>query len=134
MWQLCDLVEKYYVPKIVIETNGIGGFAGSSLKSALKKRKLRCGVEEHHATLNKNKRILDALEGPLINRFCGHISQYLLRLVLMVTKKIRQLQSKCGNGTQQFQVNPMITLTRAAGAITDQPERVGKIHRQNGSP
>lgn len=75
VWQLCDLVEKYYVPKIVIETNGIGGFAGSSLKSALKKRKLRCGVEEHHATLNKNKRILDALEGPLMSGLLwAHIS------------------------------------------------------------
>ena len=35
----------------------------------------------------------------------------------MVTKKIRQLQSKCGNGTQQFQVNPMITWTQQQGQL-----------------
>jgi len=62
VWQICDIVEKFHVPRVVIETNGIGGFAPAVLKAAFKQRGLACGVGEEQAVANKNKRILEAFE------------------------------------------------------------------------
>jgi hypothetical protein len=66
VFQICDLVKRYSVPRVVIETNGIGGFAPAVLKAALKQRGLTCGVGEEQAIANKNKRILESFE-PVIS-------------------------------------------------------------------
>ena len=128
VWQLCDLIEEYNIPSVTIETNGIGKFAPASLKAALKKRKIRCGVNEHHSTGQKNKRILGGIEGPLVSGLLwAHVSV---------------LDTHEGENTsvqfkQMRMFNPAITdqeddyLDSLAGAITDSPERIGKIHRQN---
>jgi hypothetical protein len=128
VWQLCDLIEQFHIPKITIEANGIGNFAPASLKAALKKRRIRCGVSEIHSTGQKNKRILDALEGPLVSGLLWvHVSvidtdegentspQY---------KKMRMFNPAVADNEDD-------ELDSLAGAVTDQPERVGKIHRQN---
>lgn len=65
--QLCDLIEQYHLRGVSVEVNGIGGFAPASLRGALKKRGLVCAVVEQHSSENKNKRILDAIEAPLIS-------------------------------------------------------------------
>lgn len=131
VWQLCDLIEEFHIPKIVIETNGIGGFAGSSLKAALKKRKLRCGVEERHASQNKNKRILESFEGPLMSGLLwAHIS-------VLVVANPDGSEEDAPAAKQMREWNPAVAnqpddyMDSAAGAIVDQPERVGKIHRNN---
>ena len=125
VWQLCDLVAEFKVPRITIETNGIGGFAPSALKGALKKRKIRCGVTEHHSSQNKNKRILEALEGPLISGMLWvHVSVVDTPDGENTSKQYRQMQ----------RFNPALTeqeddhLDSLGGAVTDAPERVGKIH------
>lgn len=127
VWQLCDLVEQYYVPKIVIESNGIGEFAPASLKGALKKRKICCGVEAKHSVKNKNLRILEALEGPLISSLMWcHVS--------ILDTQDGQNTSKQYKQMQQF--NPAISdqeddhLDSLSGAVVESPERIGKIHRQ----
>jgi hypothetical protein len=124
VWQLCDLIEEFKLTNVVIETNGIGGFAGSSLKGALKKRRIRCGVTEQHAVQNKNKRILEALEGPLLSGLLwAHIS------VLENEKGEDSPEAK-----QMREWNPAISsqpddyLDSSAGAIVLAPERIGKIH------
>ncbi|WEI24227.1 phage terminase large subunit [Acinetobacter bereziniae] len=124
VWQLCDLIEEFKLTNVVIETNGIGGFAGSSLKGALKKRRIRCGVTEQHAIQNKNKRILEALEGPLLSGLLwAHIS------VLENEKGEDSPEVK-----QMREWNPAISsqpddyLDSSAGAIVLAPERIGKIH------
>ncbi|EFD5180897.1 transcriptional regulator, partial [Escherichia coli] len=122
---------EFHIPKIVIETNGIGGFAGSSLKAALKKRKLRCGVEERHASQNKNKRILESFEGPLMSGLLwAHIS-------VLVVANPDGTEEDAPAAKQMREWNPAVAnqpddyMDSAAGAIVDQPERVGKIHRNN---
>lgn len=73
--QICDLVIKYNIPSVVIETNGIGGFAPNILRQAFKSRGISCGVIESHETRNKQMRILEALEAPLQSRFLwAHVS------------------------------------------------------------
>ena len=127
VWQLCDLVEEFNLTRIVIESNGIGGFAASSLKGALKKRKLRCGVTEQHSSLNKNKRILDAFEGPLLSGLLwAHIS--------VLEKVVGSIAEDSPETKQMREWNPAISsqpddyLDSAAGAMDLAPERIGKSH------
>lgn len=63
--QICKVVKEMSAPRVVVETNGIGGFAPSVLKAAFKQQGITCGVTENHESANKNKRILESLE-PLI--------------------------------------------------------------------
>ena len=128
VWQLCDLIEEFHIPKVTIETNGIGNFSPATLKAALKKRQIRCGVSEEHSSTAKNKRILDALEGPLISglMWC-HVS-----ILDTIEGENTSNQYK-----QMQQFNPAIKeqeddhLDSLAAAVTDSPERLGKLHRQS---
>lgn len=127
VWQLCDLIEEFNIPRVTIETNGIGNFAPASLKAALKKRKIRCGVSEQHSTQSKNKRILEALEGPLVSGMLWvHVS--------VIDTPDGENTSKQYKQMQRF--NPALSdqeddhLDSLARAITDSPERVGKIHNK----
>lgn len=114
VWQICDLVEQFNIPRIVIETNGIGGFAPAVLKAALKQRKLICGVTEEHAVVNKNKRMLEAYEGPMSSGMLwGHVS---------VLDGEFWDQMKDFNPETQNQEDDLID--SGAGAITDTPERI----------
>lgn len=114
VWQICDIVEKYHVPRITIETNGIGGFAPAVLKGALKQRRLICGVSEEHAVQNKNKRILEAFE-PIMsaNMLWAHVD---------VLDGPMWDQMKDFNPGSQNQADDYIDVS--AAAITDTPERI----------
>ncbi|WP_334069852.1 phage terminase large subunit [Acinetobacter colistiniresistens] len=127
VWQLCDLIDEYKIPKITIETNGIGNFAPASLKAALKKRKLRCGVDPRHSTKPKNKRILEAMEGPLMSGLIWvHVSVIDTNEGENTSTQYKQMQ----------QFNPAINdqeddyMDSFAATLTSSPERVGKIHNQ----
>ncbi|WP_284085103.1 phage terminase large subunit [Acinetobacter haemolyticus] len=127
VWQLCDLIEEYKIPRITIETNGIGNFAPAALKAALKKRKLRCGVSPNHSTKPKNKRILEAMEGPLVSGLIWvHVS-----VIDTIDGENTSVQYK-----QMQRFNPAISdqeddyLDSFAATLADSPERVGKIHNQ----
>jgi len=114
VWQICDLVEQFNIPRVTVETNGIGGFAPAVLKAALKQRKLICGVTEEHSVENKNKRILEAYEGPMSSGMLwGHVS---------VLDGEFWDQMKDFNPETQNQADDLID--SGAGAITDTPERI----------
>lgn len=124
VWQLCDLIEKYKLTRVTVETNGIGGFFPTVLKNCLKVRKLRCGVTEVHSTGQKNKRILGALEGPLNSGVLwAHIS------VLEDENGEDSVQAK-----QMRMFNAAVTdqeddyIDALAGAVDDEPVRIGKTH------
>ena len=125
VWQLCDIIEQYHLTRITLETNGIGGFAPESLKAALKKRRIRCGVTEVHSSKAKNLRILEGIEGPLISGLIwAHIS--VLEKDGEDSEQVKQMR----------EFNPAITdqpddyLDSLSGAITSEPERIGKIHNE----
>lgn len=114
--QIADIVAQLHVPRIVIETNGAGTFAPTVLKAALKQRKLRCGVKGEPTAGNKNKRILDAIEGPLKSgTLWAHVSV---------------LEGDAWDEMRDW--NPAVAdqpddhLDALAAAITDTPERIGK--------
>ena len=114
VWQICNLVESFSVPRVTIETNGIGGFAPAVLKAALKQRKLICGVSTEQATINKAKRILEAFE-PLISSqvLWAHVSV----LEGPLSAQMRDWNPAATNQPDDY-------LDAGAGAITETPERI----------
>lgn len=114
VWQLCDLIEEFHIPRVVVETNGIGQFAPSVLKAALKQRKLQCGVAEEPAVTNKNKRILEGYE--------DIISSQMLWAHVGVLDGPFWDQMKDWNPDAKNQADDY--LDAGAGAITDTPERI----------
>lgn len=114
VWQICDIVERFHVPRIVIETNGIGGFAPTVMKAALKQRWLTCGVSEEPSVANKNKRILEAFEPVMsANMLWAHVD---------VLEGPLWDQMKDFNPGTQNQADDYIDV--GAAAITDTPERI----------
>jgi hypothetical protein len=112
--QICDLVEQYGIPHIVVETNGIGAFAPAVLRACLKQRHLRCGVREEQAIKNKNQKILESFEDILSAKMLwAHVS---------VLKGPFWNQLKDFNPMVKHQKDDYIDVT--ASAITDQPERI----------
>ena len=117
--QLCDLVEQFQVPRVVIETNGIGGFAPSFLRMAIKQRRLSCGITEEPSVANKNKRILEALD-PLVGSGLAWAHVDVLEGPLWD-------QMKEWNPAVPEQPDDL--LDAWSGAVTDQPVKVGKLVR-----
>lgn len=114
VWQLCNLVEQFHVPRIVIETNGIGGFAPAVLKAALKQRRLVCGVKDEPAIANKDKRILEAFEGPMSS---GMLWAHVSVLDGPVWDQMRDFNPAIQNQPDDY-------IDAGAGAITETPERI----------
>ena len=124
--EICDLVEKYMLSRVVIETNGVGAHNGTYLKAAFKARRIKCGVTEVHASVPKNRRILGAIEGPLTSG------------LLWAHKTVLEVQDEAGQikdapaVVQMRQFNPAVLeqpddhLDSLAGAIADGPCRLGK--------
>jgi len=114
VWQLCGLVERYNIPRVSVETNGIGGFAPTVLRAALRQRKLRCAVVDITSTANKNKRILETLEPLLLSRgmLWGHVD--VLRGPLWA-------QMRDWNPAVTSQPDDLIDAV--SGAVSEQPER-----------
>ncbi|WP_414488089.1 phage terminase large subunit [Stenotrophomonas maltophilia] len=118
VWQLCDLIETLNLPRVVVETNGIGAFAPAVLKAALKQRRLRCGVAVEQVVANKSRRILEAWE-PLLEsggQLWAHVS--VLRGPLW--DQMKEWIPTAPNQKDDY-------LDAGAGALTDTPERVGQI-------
>ena len=123
VWQLCDLVERHSLPRVTVETNGIGGFAPTVLRAALKQRRLRCAVAAVTSTANKNKRILETLEPLLLSRgmLWAHVD--VLRGPFW-----RQMR----DWNPAVSVQPDDLLDAASGAISEQPERFHARQPDNG--
>ena len=113
--QVRDLVVKYNIPCVVVETNGPGGFVPNILKQALKGT--GCGVREEHSSTNKQKRILDAFESPLSARFLwAHVD--VLRGPLW--DQMRDFNPAISDQPDDY-------LDSGAGAVSQTPVRIGRI-------
>lgn len=113
--QVRDLVVKYQIPRVVVETNGPGGFVPNILKQALKGT--GCGVGEEHSSTNKQQRILDAFEPPLSSGFLwAHID--VLR---------GPLWDQMRDFNPALRDQPDDYLDSGAGAVAQTPVRIGRI-------
>ena len=112
--RIVEIVTKWQIPSVTVETNGPGGFVPPILRRALKST--GCAVKEEFATQNKNKRILDGIEPPLSSGF------------LWVHKNVFE-----GDAIDQMRgFNPAVTsqpddyMDSLSGAIRQTPVRIGK--------
>lgn len=115
VWTICDHVERYSLPRVTVETNGIGTFAPAVLRAALTQRKLVCAVVESDSTKNKNERILDAWEPLLLSRgtLWAHIE---------VLKGSLWNQMRDWNPAVKQQPDDYLDVV--AGTIAETPERI----------
>lgn len=117
--QVCDLVQKFQLARVDVETNGIGGHVPNILRGALKARRLRCHVHEVSTTGEKNRRILAGLEpGLQSGTLWAHVS-----VVEAVSTQMREWSPITTNQPDDY-------LDCAAGAILAEPVRVGKVVSQ----
>jgi hypothetical protein len=114
VFQICDIVEKYHVPRVTVETNGAGTFAPDVLKQALKQRKIICGVSGEASIAVKNERILEAFE-PVIS------SRMLWAHVDVLNGPMWDQMKDFNPGTRN-QADDYIDA--GAAAITDTPNRI----------
>lgn len=121
--QLADLVAAFQVPRVTVETNGIGKFAPSFLRMAFKQRGLSCGISEEPAVANKNKRILEAIEPVLTSG-----------MLWAHTSVLDQIEGQMRDWNPEVADQPDDYLDAGAGALTDQPVRVGKLVAKVGNP
>ena len=118
------LVLENFIPRVTVETNGIGGFVPAILRKHLAgmgvpgktQAAVRCAVVEDHAVENKNKRILDAFEAPMSSGFLwAHVS---------VVNGPTWEQMKDFNPAVKSQPDDFID--SGAGAIAETPIRIGR--------
>lgn len=109
-----ELVIEYQIPRVVVETNGPGGFVPPILRKHLSGT--GCGVGEEHSSTNKQKRILDAFEPPLSSRFLwAHVDV----LNGEVWDQMRDFNPALSSQPDDY-------LDSGAGAIAQTPVRIGK--------
>jgi len=119
VWQIREHVIKYNIPRVTVEVNGPGSFAGKLLRQVL--RGLKCAVVEYTVSGNKQNRILEGLEGPLSSGF--------------LWAHTRVLDSPMYEQMRDF--NPSITtqsddyLDSGSGAILEQPVKIAQVQNEN---
>lgn len=112
--QIKDIVVALQLPRVVVETNGPGAFAPAILRKTL--AGTGCAVVEDFSTENKTKRILDAFEAPLSGGFLwAHVD-----VIETVEAEMRDWKPELKEQQDDY-------LDSAAGAIREQPMRIGKV-------
>jgi hypothetical protein len=110
-----ELVIRFQIPRVEVETNGPGGFVPAILRKHL--AGTGCGVGEVFSVSNKQARILDAFEPALSSRFLwAHVD---------VLEGPVWDQMKDFNPALKDQ--PDDYLDSGAGAIASTPVRIGKV-------
>jgi hypothetical protein len=113
--QIRDLVIQYQIPRVVVETNGPGGFVPPILRRALDGT--GCGVDERFSSQDKRKRILDALEPPLSSGFLwAHVDV----LDGPVWDQMKDFNPQARDQPDDY-------IDAGSGAISDTPQRIGKV-------
>lgn len=124
------LVIENHLPRVTVETNGIGGFVPAILRRHMAGQGIpgrpqpavRCAVVEDHAVENKQKRILDAFEAPMSSRFLwAHTS--------VINGPVWD-QMKDFNPATKNQHDDYID--SGAGAVAETPIRIGKVGEASG--
>ena len=118
--QVCDAIKEFSIPRVNIETNGVGFFAPTALKAACKQFGIICGITEHHETKNKNKRILEAIEPPLTSG-----------MLWIHVKALEHVEPQMLSWNPKVKEQPDDHLDAGAGAIILTPERI-KPGKSNG--
>lgn len=124
-YRVAQIVKRLQIPRVVVETNGVGGFVPPILRKALKDT--GCGVTDFHVTGNKQIRILEGFEAPLqTNHLWAHVDV----INSPAYEQMRDFDPKSKDQDDDY-------IDSASGAILQTPVRIGKIVdksiKQNGN-
>lgn len=112
---ICDVIEQFQLPRIEVETNGVGTHVPAILRGAFRRRGLAAGVSEKASTQNKQRRILAGLEPPLRSGYLhAHTS-----VLAVVTEQMRDWNAAATDQADDY-------IDCAAGAILAEPVRIGQ--------
>jgi len=128
VWDICNIVERHHLRRITVETNGIGTFAPTVLRAALKQRHLNCGVVELQSSEIKNRRILGTLEPLLTTRQMLWVHADLLRTP---EGKPSELWTQMRDWNPMVKDQPDDLLDALQRAVSDTPERIA-VHGNGG--
>jgi hypothetical protein len=118
--QVAALAEKFYLPSIALETNGLGKFLPGLLRQQLGKAGLICAVREITSRRPKNIRILEAFDAVLAAQALN------VHRTVLATPFLYELQEWRPGKTSRHDD----TLDAVAGALSLEPVRLGRIHGQ----
>lgn len=113
---ICDVIERFHLGRIDVETNGSGTHVPSILRGALKRRRLQCAVREDAVSSNKNRDILAALQPPLMS---GYLWAH--------TSVLEVVQEQMRSWNPAVREQPDDYLDAAARAILAEPARIGRV-------
>lgn len=114
--QICELVRRFNILHIKVETNGVGTFTHKLLRRALIQEGLSgCAVKGQDSTQNKNRRILEAFDGPLKSGVLwAHIDVY-----AAVKDQMRDWKFKSTTQSDD-------KVDSGAGALAEAPVRINR--------
>lgn len=119
VWRLRQIVIQFNIPRVTVEVNGPGSFAGKILRQAL--RGLRCAVVEYTVTGNKQQRILDGLEGPITSACLWAHTRVLDGPMF---EQMREFNPELTNQDDDY-------LDSGSGAILEQPVKIASVQHHN---
>jgi hypothetical protein len=112
--QVVDVVRELHLPRVTVETNGLGKFVPGALIAAFRQAEIRCAVVSDDQTKNKNRRILEAIEPALTsNMLWAHTS--------VMDGDAPEIMREWNPGVIDQVDDPLDSL---AGAISEAPERL----------
>ena len=105
------------MPRVAIETNGIGGFLPGVLKEVLAEKNIACAVIEKHSSENKQHRILEAYDAIMAAK--ALYVHGVVRETPFLTEMAEWQESKKNNKDDG--------LDAVAGALSMEPMRFGRV-------
>ncbi len=116
--QVAQIADRFHLPGIALETNGLGKFLPGLLQQELGKAGLVCRVREVTSRRPKALRILEAFDAPLAARVL-HVHRSVLVSPFM-TELQEWRPGKTGGHDD--------ALDAVAGALSLEPVRLGRVH------
>ena len=124
--QVADLIEKYHLPQIRIETNGIGKFLPELLKKVLHERHIVCAVLSVNSHVPKSVRITESMDARLANKslwFHRRIKQtHLMDEMAMWTPGARQMHDDGLDALSGCLLSEPVHLIRNFGSFEQRPD------------
>lgn len=116
--QVVELVEKYYLPAIHIEINGIGKFLPAILRRELAKKNISCAVIEETTRKPKHERIIESFDAVMAAR-CLHVHENIRKTPFLT--EMMEWQPEKNRGYDDG-------LDAVAGALSLEPVRLKNIY------
>ncbi len=116
--QVAEMLQRFYVPSVAVEINGLGKFLPAILRRELGGKNIACAVVEKSSTKNKALRILESFDAVLAARAL-HVHESVKKTPFLIEMMEWQPDKKNGHDDG---------LDAVAGALSLEPVRIKKTY------